>query len=383
MAGLFNQTQESYYRQSQSIWSTNPNGDVTTFTLTSTYFPSLSSLTESDIQVFVNNNEIDPANYSYSTSTNVLTFSGNNYNKTELLDDGAPISGYTLLVKEKAGSERFGEYQYISLDDIVNNFIIAYVGEGKIISKVKKTDVIFHAKRGLAEFSYDTLRSEKAQEIDVPSNLVVKLPHDYVSYVRLSYSDTDGIERMLYPMRYTSNPTALLQDSDDKYLFNEDGDALTAQPSTTWDKFKSGNSSSTENTNNDDSADVEWRYDEGRRFGIEPENAQDNGAFYIDQLLGKIHFSSGLSGKTLIIKYISDNLGSDAEMRIHKFAEEALYKHIAYAVASTRVGIPAGLIDLMKKERFSTLRNAKIRLSNLKSEELAQVMRNKSKWIKS
>ena len=32
------------------------------------------------------------------------------------------------------GSE-FGGYQFVSIDDLINNFIIAYVGEDKIISK--------------------------------------------------------------------------------------------------------------------------------------------------------------------------------------------------------------------------------------------------------
>ncbi|GAI95455.1 unnamed protein product, partial [marine sediment metagenome] len=35
-----------------------------------------------------------------------------------------------------------------------------------------------------------------------------------------------------------------------------------------------------------------------------------------------------------------------------------------------------------KKDRYAALRNAKIRLSNIKLEEISQVMRGKSKWIK-
>tara|TARA_R100001244_G_scaffold36878_1_gene33762 strand:- start:473 stop:1621 length:1149 start_codon:yes stop_codon:yes gene_type:complete len=381
MAGLFNQTQESYYRQSQATWSTNPNGTATVFTLTSAYFPTLSSLVESTIQVFINGNEIDPANYTFSQPT--LTFTGRTNNETELAASTfAPLDGYTLLVKEKAGSERFGEYQYISLDNVVNNFLIAYVGEGKIIPKVRRTDVIFHAKRGLAEFSYDTLRSEKSQEIDVPSSLIIKLPHDYVNYVKLSYSDSNGIERRLFPTRLTSNPTTILQDSSYDYLFNEDGDLLKAEPSNTWTKYKASKNSSTSNANTGDDTDVEWRSNEGKRYGLTPEFAQDNGSFYIDQLLGRVHFSSNLNGKTLILKYISDNLGTDSEMRIHKFVEEALYKHIAYSIASTHITIPGGFIALFKKEKFAALRNAKIRLSNIKSEEMNLIMRNKSKQIK-
>jgi hypothetical protein len=37
---------------------------------------------------------------------------------------------------------------------------------------------------------------------------------------------------------------------------------------------------------------------------------------------------------------------------------------------------------MLKKERFAETRKAKLRLSNIKSQELTQVMRGKSKWIK-
>ena len=43
----------------------------------------------------------------------------------------------------------FGDYQFTSLEHIINQFIIAYVGEDKIISKIKRTDVAFHAQRAL------------------------------------------------------------------------------------------------------------------------------------------------------------------------------------------------------------------------------------------
>ena len=68
-------------------------------------------------------------------------------------------------------------------------------------------------------------------------------------------------------------------------------------------------------------------------------------------------------------------------MQVHKFAEEAMYKHIAYAIASTTVTGQA-VAPMLKKERFAEARKAKLRLSNLKIEELTQIMRGKSKWIK-
>ena len=69
-------------------------------------------------------------------------------------------------------------------------------------------------------------------------------------------------------------------------------------------------------------------------------------------------------------------------MQVHKFAEEAMYKWIAHAILSTKMGVPEYVINRFKKERFAAIRTAKLRLSNLKIEELTQIMRGKSKWIK-
>ena len=49
-----------------------------------------------------------------------------------------------------------GNYQFTSLETIIAQFQIAYVGEDKIISKVKQQDVNFFAMRALQEFSFDT-----------------------------------------------------------------------------------------------------------------------------------------------------------------------------------------------------------------------------------
>ena len=68
-------------------------------------------------------------------------------------------------------------------------------------------------------------------------------------------------------------------------------------------------------------------------------------------------------------------------MLVHKFAEEAMYKWIIYAIVSTRA-VPDPRAGMFKKERFAAIRNAKLRLSKIKPEELTIVLRGKSKWIK-
>ena len=74
-----------------------------------------------------------------------------------------------------------GEYQFTSLETVINQFIVSYVGEDKIISKIKRADVAFHAQRALQELSFDTFKSCKAQELTVPPTLINPVPHNYVN----------------------------------------------------------------------------------------------------------------------------------------------------------------------------------------------------------
>jgi len=275
----------------------------------------------------------------------------------------------------------YGNYQFIYLDDIITNFIIAYVGEDKIISKIKRTDVAFHAQRAMQELAYDTARSEKSQEIEVAPNLMMPLPHDYVNYVKLTWVDDSGIERIIYPTSKTSNPLPLLQDSDYEYTFDNDGNLLTANESETWKKFKAASAIEEEDFSNlEDNTSYTQLF--GQRFGIDPQHAQSNGLFFIDPIKSKIFFSSDLVGKIITIKYISDGVATIEEMKVHKFAEEAMYKSIAHAILATRANTPEYLVARFNKEKFAAVRTAKLRLSNLKLEELTQVMRGKSKQIK-
>jgi hypothetical protein len=48
----------------------------------------------------------------------------------------------------------------------------------------------------------------------------------------------------------------------------------------------------------------------------------------------------------------------------------------------TRANVGGGQLMLYKREKFAATRNAKLRLSNIKLEELTQILRDKSKWIK-
>ena len=373
----------------------------------------------------------------------------------------------------------YGNYQYTDFMDVVNGFIISYVGEDKIIPKLKRTDAVYHAKRGLQELSYDTFKSIKAQEIELPANLTMILPKDYVNYVKIASVDSAGIEHRLYPTKDTSNPFKIKQRSNGEYDFdrnddgNDDTDILLkphtvnvvavansvaevlqdapvqeyigkhvvlssfttgsfsdlkvgmemlstlqnkipsgvyiksidstnsrvflsepivinflekevtfiTKESNSWKNYKSSKPSE-DNNNNFDYDDNMYDHILGQRYGLDPQHAQINGSFYIDEQAGRIHFSSGLSSSNIVLKYISDSLGTEEEMKVHKFAEEALYKYIAHAVIATRANVPEYIVNRFKREAYAAKRQAKLRLSNFKVEEFAQILRGKSKQIK-
>ena len=136
-----------------------------------------------------------------------------------------------------------GGYEYVSLNDIINNFMVAYIGVGKLIPSVKRTDIMFHAKRGLQEFSYDTLRSMKSQELTIPASLSLVIPQDYVNYVNLSWIDQSGVKHIIYPTTLTSNPTDLpIQDVAGIPSQGGGGANLQAEQSETETRWASNNS---------------------------------------------------------------------------------------------------------------------------------------------
>ena len=287
-----------------------------------------------------------------------------------------------ITLREIGATEQYGNYQFIGIQDLVNNFIVSYVGLDKIIHKVKRADVYFHAQRCIAELSYDTLRSHKSQEIEIAPSLTMPLPQDFVNHVKLSYTDKDGVERLLLPARKTSNPTSLLQDDNFDYIYDSDGNVLTQQDSDTWEKYKTQSTNDLDDNIDEENDSIDRSFFLGGRYGLEPENSSTNGLFYIDATRGRIFFSGNLSGKIITLKYISDTLGTDGEIEVHKFAEEAVYKWLAHAILATRSNTPEYLVNRFKKERFAEMRKAKIRLSNYKIEEFTQIMRGKSKQIK-
>ena len=443
----------------------------------------------------------------------------------------SPISHLRNSARSQASSiNPFNDYSVTQLRELVNQFIISYVGEDKIISKVRKTDVIFHALRAVQELSYDTLKSFKSIELEVPNSLKLRLPQFYVNHTNIAWCDNAGILHTIYPANgktgdpndrdknlitnsefyYDASNTTLgtgyewtnivndynygggilatsvavgqkiqipvdvvmgktyrfsvtvsnpntsastfvtgnlkatlygkegyksifeissgiegelpigtfdanrinanvefnfhLTADDTSFITHTDGieNSLVIEPfdtafsgiidkillidretdvpvtSSTFSKYKSYTPDDNMNKYDDGTYDLVV----GERYGIDPQYAQVNGTFFIDN--GYIYFSSNLSGKKIVLNLATKYSGvfDPLSVSVHKFAEEAVYKHIAHAILSTRANTPEYLVARFKKEKFAATRQAKLRLSNIKTEEITQVLRGKSKWIK-
>ena len=364
--GLINETNAQYY-SGQQVFIGDGNNKIFTCTFNT-------DLTATNFTVKVDN----AAPGTFESAGNVITF------------DVAPEDLHTVVVQlnQPAINANYGSYEYVSLTDIVNNFMVAYVGMDKLIPRCKRSDVIFHAKRGLQEFSYDTLKSIKSQELDIPPSLSVAIPQDYVNYVRCSHIDLSGVQRIIYPVNnLTTTPNELpIQDGNGIPTQNSDGQNNLADQSITeqrWNKENQNNLSGLiDNNNTNVYSEAWWKLNFGQRYGLEPQYAQQNGYFQINERLGTFSFSSDLANRLIVLEYISDGLSYDMDSKVPKMAEDALYAHINHSILASRVNVQEYIVQRYKKERSAKLRNAKIRLSNVKLDEIVQVMRGKSKWIK-
>lgn len=357
--GLLQETSYQYYEGSQVFVASQGQ---TNFTVSTDPLPK----SIENFNVSVNSIEVLQSTYTYNANTGIIVFgSGLNANDSVLID-----------LKNK----NLGKYRYTTINDIINNYMVAFVGDGKIINSVKKSDILFHTKRGIQEFSYDISRVEKIQEVEIGFNLSIPMPQDYVNYVKLSWTDDNGIERLMYPIRYSARPSeSPLQDENYNYLYDTN-DSILVGTSVTDAKFKDFD-------NKKISGDItQTSYEPNEltetRFGLNPETSTKNGGFIIDEANGVISFTSDVVDRIVLLRYISDGIGNDDETKIHKFAEDALYKYITHAVASAKVNMPEYIINRFRKEKRAAMRNAKLRLSNIKLEEITQVMRGKSKTIK-
>jgi len=287
--------------------------------------------------------------------------------------------------------KNWGSYQYVSLNDIVNNFMLMYQGNHELINNLNRYQVLFHAKRGIQELNYDAMKEVKVLQMDLDDNLRFILPSDYVNWVRIS----QYLNGVLYPLTeniQTGWASTYLQDNNAKIIYDQDGNVLKPQFSQLDMSFTSGaktiylNESSAYNNQSGWNVDGCWYFDFGigARFGLNTETANANPTFSIDKQRGVINFSSIGNGASVVVEYVSDGMenGEDGSISVNKLFEEYLYAYIRYSLLNGRLGVQEYIVNRARKDKSSLLRNAKIRLSNIHPGRLLMSLRGQDKWLK-
>ena len=286
----------------------------------------------------------------------------------------------------------WGSYQYVSLADIVNNFMLMYQGNHELINNINRYQVLFHAKRGIQELNYDAMKEIKVLQLDITQQLRFVLPQDYVNWVRISIYE-NGYLKPLTENIQTNWSSAYLQDNNSNILFDQDGNVLQPQDSEVdLGRILGGsksiylNASSPYNGAEGYCCDGHWYFDYaiGSRFGLNTDTANSNPTFSIDKQSGVINFSNIGGAASIVLEYVSDGMenGVDAEVQLNKLFEEYIYAYIRYSILNGRLGVQEYVVNRARKDKSSLLRNAKIRLSNIHPGRLLMNLRGQNKLIK-
>jgi len=287
-------------------------------------------------------------------------------------------------------SANWGSYQYVSLIDIVNNFMLFYTGNDSLINNVHQSKVLFHAKRAIQEFNYDAFKNIKILELEIGTTNQFVMPPDYVDYVRISY-EKDGTLFPLVENKQTNFANSYLQDVNNNIVFDVNGNVIEVQSQLdvsrlAGDTQKQYFGDGTFNGSWGWWIDGDWYFSRqlGPMFGLNPETTNVNGTYKIDKANGVINFSSDLSGSNIVLEYITDGMenGNDAAVYVVKVAEEAIYAYIRWAILNNKLGIPIYERNEAKRQKKAYYDNAKIRLIGLRPETLLMTLRNQDKWIK-
>ena len=117
---------------------------------------------------------------------------------------------YSEFEGRSTGPSTLGENRFISLEDIVNNYMVLYADESNHGGTAKRMKVEAFAQRAIQEYSYDTFRVQ-TWEYEVIDRATFPMPQDFVELVGINYVDDYGVERSLRPRSRSSNPMSPLQ----------------------------------------------------------------------------------------------------------------------------------------------------------------------------
>ena len=291
-------------------------------------------------------------------------------------------------------NKNWGSYQYVSLEDIVNNYLLMYSGNHSLVNNEERYKILFHTKRGIQELNYDAFKEIKALELTVYDDLIFILPSDYVNWVKLSLYK-DGYIRPMVENIQVNSATSYTQPNasyPNTGIPNFTDNDATVDESTLDTQRKNGQQKSIylnkDNPNDEVPLDTQANfyadYTIGARYGLNTETANINPTFRIDKKAGVINFDSTMVNENCILEYISDGMegGDDSQIQVNKLFEDYIYAYVNYAILSNKFNVQEYIVTRARKKKSALLRNAKIRMSNIHPSRIVMNLRGENKWIK-
>jgi hypothetical protein len=293
---------------------------------------------------------------------------------------------FTNLDEYYGDVQQYGDYQYNSLRNLVNNFMYS-IQNDDIIEGVDVNRVVFHAKRGIQEFYFDVMNEIIRLEIELNPSLQIALPHDYISFVRVSWVDLQG---KLHPLAVDDSlnfAQAYLQDNKYNFLYSNTGDILKG---THIQNRVGGSQPYGYDAQIDYSQDASPSYvvphygGGGGTANVNRARIYKNGSFTVDREFGKMQFSSNVDGRIIVLEYVSDGLyqRTDEQIKVHKFAEEALYAYIYWMLIKRRRNVPQNEKQAARKDFYNERRIAKRRIKPIRVDDIRQVLNGSGRNIK-
>lgn len=276
-----------------------------------------------------------------------------------------------------------GEYKYVSLLELVDNFMDNQIGDDTLIGQIPRRKVIYQLKQGIREFNFSNLREVKGAELELNDTLTAIYPPSYVNWVSVNW--VHPVSGKLLPM--SINPDlnvfpAFLQDQNANILFDQDGFIL--EGSTMNAELESQQNLISYEFDPNCFKDASNHYHGSNRetdFGLDV-SKNING--YFNTTSSGFHFSSDALSKVIMVVYISDGLeySDDADIRINKLAEKALYAYVKWQLLTNKGNVQEYIVKRAEREYVALFRNATIKLMNIKHSDVMFLMNQRRNWLK-
>ena len=227
---------------------------------------------------------------------------------------------------------------YIELEEIINELLVE---EGK----TSENEFLRYFKlgmNGLKELNFDVSGGVRTIELIVDSNtLTVDLPSDYVRYTKIGVYGNDGD---IHPIGLRNQKSLI--------------------------STVANNTSS-----NDDELNPSY-FEYSQEYGVGGGN-NANGYFRVDSENSTIQFTSTLSGKKIIIEYITSSLihPTEGKVVVHQLMADALRGYIYWKSIHRKRGIDQGEKDLAKRDYYNEKRLARARMLSFTKQEALETTR--------